>query len=101
MNWQVKYALQYIQSFLEEASGAQARAVRALGRELEQAGPNLERMREILASLNEASERSYTFRRISMRGERAEPGEYRVTMRYGSETYVGRLMIRPDPLLEK
>ncbi len=90
-----------VTDFLAEAPRAQARAVRALGRELEEAGPDLERMREILSELIEASDRSYTFRQISIRGESVDPGEYRVEMHFGEETFVGTLVIRPDPLLDR
>jgi hypothetical protein len=90
-----------ITNFLEEASRQQERQVGRLQRELGEAGTDFLKVSEILGQLNEASGRSYYFRRIGMRGAPAEPGEYLVRMTFNGMTHTGNLTIRRDPLLDK
>ena len=90
-----------IDRFMEEATRAQQRQVRRLQRELERAGSDVPRIREILNELIEVSDRSYYFRRLTLRGLPAEAGRYLVRMTVDDQTYTGTLTIRRDPMLEK
>jgi len=90
-----------IARFLEGATREQRSAFRELQRDLEQAGEDVQQIKEIWTRMSEASGGSRSFRSNLMRGDRAGPGEYRVTMTVDGRTYTSALRIRRDPLLEK
>ncbi len=90
-----------IDGFRAEASRAQIRQLRGIESRLADAGGDYAALQEIVAALTELSDGSYRFRRLSIRGPAAEPGEYLVTMTFNGSTEQNRLVIRPDPLLEK
>lgn len=90
-----------IESFRTDASRAQLRQMRNIERKLESATDDYAALQEIVDALIEMSDRSYQFRRLSIRGPAAQPGEYLVTMTFNGSTQKNRLMIRPDPLLKK
>jgi photosystem II stability/assembly factor-like uncharacterized protein len=92
---------QSIERFLQEATRDQRSAFRRLSRDLEAAGPDVRQVREIWGRMFEASGESRFFRSNPLRGDRAQPGEYRVTMEFGGERYISTLVIRDDPLLSE
>jgi len=92
---------QAMTDFETDASREQKRAMRDIGRELEAAAGEYAALQTIIDSLLDMSDRSFYFRRLSLRGPAAEPGQYLVTMTFNGNEQQRLLTIRPDPLTEK
>jgi photosystem II stability/assembly factor-like uncharacterized protein len=92
---------QSIDRFLEDITGRQARQVNRLRDDLERAGSDVAKIKEIWNELISLSEGSRMFRSSMLQGSLADPGEYLVTMTCDGKSYTSTLVIRPDPMLMK
>ena len=80
------------------ATREQVKPLQQLETQLEQAGNEPGRLRDVWDKMNEISGRSRRFRGPGLQGSPAEPGEYRVTMTVNGKTYTSKIAIRSDPL---
>ncbi len=90
-----------IDRFIERAAAAQIEQLQKLKKQLQKAGKDPSRLRDIWNRIREISGISRFYRRGGgLRGIPAEPGEYLVKMTVNGNPYKGKIIIRRDPLLE-
>ena len=85
---------------LRRASRDQIDALHQLKDQLKTVGTDPGGLEDLWNKMREISGNSRFFRGPGLQGSPVDPGVYRVTMTVSGKTYVGKIALRADPLLE-